>query len=65
MELLQRTVFCQLPVYFFESFVPVLEPLIKSWFDVPSTQMPILILLLRAGVLFEGAFPLRVSVIQN
>ena len=26
-------------IYFFEKFVPVLEPLKKSWFDVPTTQL--------------------------
>ena len=46
---------------FFENFVTVLEPLIKSWFDVPPTQMPIFVLFVSAGVLFDGAFSLWVS----
>ena len=29
-----------------------------SWFDVLTTQMPIFILFVSAGVLFDGAFPL-------
>ena len=34
-----------------------------SWFDVPSTQMSIFILFASAGVWFEGAFSLWVSLI--
>ena len=37
------------------------ESLIKSWFDVPTTQMCIFVLFVSAGVLFDGAFSLRVS----
>ena len=47
---------------FFESCVSVLEPLINNWFDVPTAQRPIFALFLRAEVLFDGAFSLRVSV---
>ena len=52
-----------LPVttFYFENFVLVWKPLIKSWFDVPTTQMPIFVLLVSAGVLFDGAFSLWVS----
>ena len=36
MDLLQGTEFCQSQLYFFENFVLVQEPLIKSWFDVST-----------------------------
>ena len=45
---------------FFENFVSVWEPLIKSWFGVPTTQMPIFLLFVSAGVLFYNAFSLWV-----
>ena len=32
-----------------------------SWLDVPTTRMSIFIIFENAGVLFEGAFSLRVS----
>ena len=32
---------------FFENFVSVQEPFVKSWFDVSTTQMSILILLIK------------------
>ena len=35
---------------FFGKFVPVLEPLKKSYFDVPTTQLSIFIFFLIAGV---------------
>ena len=38
-----------------------LEPLIKSWFVALTTQMPIFVLFGSAGVLFDGAFSLWVS----
>ena len=41
--------------FFFESFVSVL--------NVPTAQTPILVLFLSAGVLFDGAFSLWVSLI--
>ena len=56
----QRTEFCQQLLYFFENFVSVSEPLIQSWFVVPTTQMPIFLLFVSAGVLFDGAFSLWV-----
>ena len=34
---------------------------LKSWFNVPTTQMSVLILFVSAGVLFEGDFSLRIS----
>ena len=48
-----------LPVttFFFDNFVSVYKPLIKSWFDVLTNEMPIFILYVRDGVLFESAFP--------
>ena len=35
--------------------------LMNNWFNVPSAQTPILLLFLSAGVLFDGAFSLWVS----
>ena len=46
---------------FFENFVSVEEPLINSSFDVPVAQTPKSVLFVRAGVLFDGAFSLWVS----
>ena len=46
---------------FFESFVSFLEPLVKSCFDVPTTQMPIFILFVSTKILFENYFFLWVS----
>ena len=46
---------------FFENFISVKEPLIKSWFDVPTTYMFIFVLFVSAEVLFGGAFSLWVS----
>ena len=43
---------------FFKNFVSVYETLIKSLFDVPTTQMVIFILFVRTRVLFKGAFSL-------
>ena len=57
MELSHRMVFCPVTtLFFFESFVSVYEPLIKSWFDVPTTEMSIFILFVSDGVLFEHVF---------
>ena len=42
---------------FFWKFVLDKEPLIKSWFDIPTSQMPIFVLFESAGVLFDGTFP--------
>ena len=49
---------------FFENFVSVKEPLIKSWFAVPTTQMPIFVLSVSAEVFFDDAFSLWVSLKQ-
>ena len=57
----QRTEFCQQLLYIFENFVSVEEPGIKIWSDIPKTQMTILIILKRVGILFESAFSLRIS----
>ena len=62
MDLPQRAEFYQL--YFFENFVLVLEFCIKSWFDVPTTQMFIFIFSENVGVLFEGSFSLWLSLIK-
>ena len=56
MDLSQRTKFCHQLLHVFENFVSVYEPLVRSSFDVPNTQMSIFVLFIRAGVLFEGAF---------
>ena len=61
MDLSQRTQFYQYLLYFFENFVSVEEPAIKSSFQVPTTQKSIFILSKSAGVLYEGAFFLLVS----
>ena len=42
-------------------FLKVKEPLINNWFNVPTAQTPIFVLFLSAGVLFDGAFTLWVS----
>ena len=36
-----------------------------SWFDVPKYQMPIFVLFVSAGVLFDGAFFLWVSLREH
>ena len=33
----------------------------KSWFDVSTTQMPVFVLFIRAGVLLDNVFSLWVS----
>ena len=38
-----------------------LRTLTKSWFDVPTIQMPIFLLFVSAGVLFDSAFSMWVS----
>ena len=43
------------------SFLKVKEPLINNRFDVPTAQTPLFVLFLSAGVLFDGAFSLWVS----
>ena len=48
-------------LYFSKNCVSVEEPLTKSWFDVPTTQMSIFILFLRVGITVEGAFSLWLS----
>ena len=50
MDLSQRKEICQLLIYFFGKFVPVLEPLKKSQIDVPTNQMPIFVFFVSAGV---------------
>ena len=56
-DLSQRTAFRQSLFYLFRNIVSFKAPRIKSWFDVPITQMPRFILFERVGVLLEGAFP--------
>ena len=46
-----------------ENLVLVQEPLIKRWFGVATTQMPIFILLVSARVSFEDVFSLWVALI--
>ena len=43
--------------FFFENFVSVWEPLKKTGFDEPATQMFIFLLFVSGGVFIEGAFP--------
>ena len=50
-----------LTTLFFEILIWVKESLIKSWFDVPTTQMSIFTLFVSAWVLFESVFSLWVS----
>ena len=47
--------------FFLLNFLSVQEPLIKSWSDVPKTQMSTFILFVSAEVLFDGGFSLWVS----
>ena len=37
----------------------------KSWFDVPTTEIFILMLFVSAGVLFEGTFSLCISLTEH
>ena len=53
MDLPKRTEFCQQLLYIFEN--------LESWFDVKTNEIPIFVLFVRAGVLFDGAFSLWVS----
>ena len=46
---------------FFGKFVLVLEPLKKSQFGVPTTQIPIFVFFLSSGVQFYSAFSLWIS----
>ena len=50
---------------FFENFVSVSEPFINSWLDAPATEIPIIVLFISAGVLFDGTFSLWVSLIRK
>ena len=61
MDLSQRTEFCQQLLYFFWKFCFSFTASYKSWFDVPTTQMPILVLFVSAGVFFDGTFSQWVS----
>ena len=45
-------------LFFFENFVSEYEPLLKSWLDVPTTQMYIFILFVGAGVSLASKFPI-------
>ena len=38
-----------------------LEPFIRSWFIVPAALMPIFLLFVSAGVSFDGAFTMWIS----
>ena len=44
-------------LFFLQISVSVGEPLMRGWFDVPATQMPIFVLSLSVRVLFDGASP--------
>ena len=47
--------------FIFLNFVSVYETLTKRWFDVPTTQIFIFLLSVSAGVLFDGALSLWIS----
>ena len=49
---------------FFKRNCFISEPLIKSWFDVPTTQMSIFTLFVTSGVLFETAFSLTCNSVR-
>ena len=51
MEQSQRMQFCQGLLYFFENFVSVKGPAIRSWFEVPTIQGD------NAGIKFGRWFP--------
>ena len=53
---------CPVTTFFFWKLCFSLRTSELSWFDVPTTQMPIFTLFESVGVLFEGAFFLGVSV---
>ena len=46
---------------FFWKFCFSLRTLIKSWIDISTTQMSIFVFFVSAGVVFDGTFPLWVS----
>ena len=55
----RKTVFYQL--YFLKALRQFKNHLMNNWFNVPTAQTLIFVLFLRAGVLFDGAFSLWVS----
>ena len=50
---------------FWKKMFSVSEPLIKSWFVVPTTQMPIFVSFVSPGVSFDSDFFLWVSFSSN
>ena len=50
--------FCPITTLFFFNILFQFKNLLKSWFDVPTTQMSIFILFISAGVSFEWIFSL-------
>ena len=52
-------------IFFWKKFVWVWELLINSWFNLPITQKPILLLFASAWVLYEGVFSLWVFLTQT
>ena len=64
-DLSQRTAFCQSLFYLFRNFVSFKAPRIKSWFDVPTTQMPLFILFERVGSFAWGCISRWVSLKIN
>ena len=51
-----KTNFHAKQICFFEHFVSVQKPFIKSWFYVATAHMSIFVLFVSPGVLFEGVF---------
>ena len=47
------------------NFVITLEPLVKSWFNVRTTQISIFTLFVSAAVLYEGVFFLWVFLLGS
>ena len=60
-ELITKNGVLPVVTLFFESFVSFLEPLLKSCFAAPTTQIPIFIIFVSTELLFEDYFFLWVS----
>ena len=61
MDLAQKTEFCHWQLSFFENSFSLWQYLTNSLFNVPTTQVSIIILFVTVEVLFEGVvFPLSI-----